>query len=140
MPVTTMAPIRIGHVLVCVYFGIDMFNHHSPSHKVLILCFFSLVSSWFLLDFTKMKLFEWYRSVPKISKISVKRYRIADVFPHAIFIYSGALYRKLIMVFLKILPPKTVGGKAVLIGDHIKAAKEGRRIPVWSASRRVRPK
>jgi hypothetical protein len=40
------------------------------------------------------------------------------------------LYRKLIAVFLKVLPPKTAGGRVILIGDHIKIAKEGRRMPV----------
>jgi hypothetical protein len=40
-----------------------------------------------------------------------------------------ALYRKLITVFLTILPPKTINGKVILIGDHIKVAKEGRRMP-----------
>jgi hypothetical protein len=39
------------------------------------------------------------------------------------------LYRKLITVFLKILPPKIIDGKVILIGDHIKIAKEGRRMP-----------
>jgi hypothetical protein len=40
-----------------------------------------------------------------------------------------ALYRKLITVFLKILPPKTIDGKVILVGDHIKISKEGRRMP-----------
>jgi hypothetical protein len=39
------------------------------------------------------------------------------------------LYRKLITVFLKILPPKTIDGKVILVGDHIKISKEGRRMP-----------
>jgi hypothetical protein len=39
------------------------------------------------------------------------------------------LYRKLITVFLKILPPKTIDGTVILIGDHIKIAKEGRGMP-----------
>jgi hypothetical protein len=41
----------------------------------------------------------------------------------------GALYRKLIAVFMNILPPKTIDGKVILIGDHIKISKEGRRVP-----------
>jgi hypothetical protein len=40
-----------------------------------------------------------------------------------------ALYRKLIIVYMKILPPKTIDGKVILAGDHIKIAKEGRRMP-----------
>ena len=40
-----------------------------------------------------------------------------------------SLYRKLIAVFMKILPPVTIDGKVILIGDHIKIAKEGRRMP-----------
>jgi hypothetical protein len=40
-----------------------------------------------------------------------------------------ALYRKLITVFLKILPPQTVSGRVVLVGDHVKIAKEGLRMP-----------
>jgi hypothetical protein len=40
-----------------------------------------------------------------------------------------ALYQKLIAVLPKILPPKTIDGKVILIGDHIKTAKEGRRMP-----------
>jgi hypothetical protein len=39
------------------------------------------------------------------------------------------LYRKLITVFLKILPPKTIDGRVILVGDHIKISKEGRRMP-----------
>jgi hypothetical protein len=39
------------------------------------------------------------------------------------------LYRKLIAIGMKILPPKTVDGKIILIGDHIKISKEGRRMP-----------
>ncbi|MHB9293453.1 hypothetical protein Holit_02575 [Hollandina sp. SP2] len=39
------------------------------------------------------------------------------------------LYRKLITVFLKMLPPKTVDGKVILAADHIKISKEGRRMP-----------
>jgi hypothetical protein len=39
------------------------------------------------------------------------------------------LYQKLITVFMKALPPKTVDGRVVLIGDHIKISKEGRRMP-----------
>jgi hypothetical protein len=39
------------------------------------------------------------------------------------------LYRKLITVCMKILPPKTIDGKVILIGDHIKISKEGRRMP-----------
>jgi hypothetical protein len=42
---------------------------------------------------------------------------------------SDGLYQKLITVFLKILPPKTVDGKVILVGDHIKISKEGRRMP-----------
>jgi hypothetical protein len=40
-----------------------------------------------------------------------------------------ALYRKLIAVCMKILPPQTINGKVILIGDHIKISKEGRRMP-----------
>jgi hypothetical protein len=40
-----------------------------------------------------------------------------------------SLYRKLITVFLKILPPETIDGKVILVGDHIKISKEGRRMP-----------
>jgi hypothetical protein len=39
------------------------------------------------------------------------------------------LYRKLIEVVLKILPPKTIDGRVILVGDHIKISKEGRRMP-----------
>jgi hypothetical protein len=39
------------------------------------------------------------------------------------------LYRKLITVLLKILPPKTIDGRVILVGDHIKISKEGRRMP-----------
>jgi hypothetical protein len=39
------------------------------------------------------------------------------------------LYRKLITVFMKILLPETVDGKVILVGDHIKISKEGRRMP-----------
>jgi hypothetical protein len=40
-----------------------------------------------------------------------------------------SLYRKLITVCMKILPPKTVDGRVILAGDHIKVSKEGRRMP-----------
>jgi hypothetical protein len=39
------------------------------------------------------------------------------------------LYRKLIAVCMKILPPKTVDGRVILVGDHIKTAKEGCGMP-----------
>jgi hypothetical protein len=39
------------------------------------------------------------------------------------------LYRKLIAICMKILPPQTVNGRVILIGDHIKISKEGRRMP-----------
>jgi hypothetical protein len=42
---------------------------------------------------------------------------------------SDSLYRKLITIVLKVLPPETIDGRVVLIGDHIKAAKERRRMP-----------
>ncbi|MDR1220412.1 MAG: hypothetical protein LBK73_12495 [Treponema sp.] len=40
-----------------------------------------------------------------------------------------SLYRKPIAVFLKTLPPETIDGKVILVGDHIKISKEGRRMP-----------
>ena len=40
-----------------------------------------------------------------------------------------SLYQKLITVFMKILPPKTIDGSVILVGDHIKVSKEGRRMP-----------
>jgi hypothetical protein len=40
-----------------------------------------------------------------------------------------ALYRKLIVVFAKALPPKIIDGRVVPSGDHIKISKEGRRMP-----------
>jgi hypothetical protein len=39
------------------------------------------------------------------------------------------LYRKLVTVFLKILPPKTVDGKVILAAGHIKISKEGCGMP-----------
>jgi hypothetical protein len=42
---------------------------------------------------------------------------------------SDDLYRKLIAVFMKVIPPKTINGKVILVADHIKRAKEGRRMP-----------
>jgi hypothetical protein len=39
------------------------------------------------------------------------------------------LYRKLITVFVKILPPKTIDGRVVPAGDQIKISKEGWRMP-----------
>jgi hypothetical protein len=36
-----------------------------------------------------------------------------------------SLYRKLITIFLKILPPKTIGGKVILVADRIKYQKKG---------------
>jgi hypothetical protein len=40
------------------------------------------------------------------------------------------LYQKLITVCMRILPRKTVNGRVILVRDHIKASKEGRRMPV----------
>ena len=42
---------------------------------------------------------------------------------------SAGLYRNLISVGMKILPPKTSDGKVILIGDHITLAKAGPRMP-----------
>jgi hypothetical protein len=44
------------------------------------------------------------------------------------------LYRKLTTVFLKILPPKTIDGRVILVGDHIKISKEERRMPAIERS------
>jgi hypothetical protein len=41
----------------------------------------------------------------------------------------NSLYQKLITVFMKILPPETVNGNVILVGDHIKISKEGRGMP-----------
>jgi hypothetical protein len=57
MPVTAMTPIRIRHTLECFYFGIYMFYHNPPSHKLFVICFFLFSQLMFLLGFTGMKLF-----------------------------------------------------------------------------------
>jgi hypothetical protein len=38
------------------------------------------------------------------------------------------LYRKLITVFLKVVPPKTIGGRVVLAGDSIKREFDGNKV------------
>jgi hypothetical protein len=40
-----------------------------------------------------------------------------------------SLYQKLITVCMRVLPPKTIDGKVILVGGHIKTSREGRRMP-----------
>jgi hypothetical protein len=68
-------------------------------------------------------------SVISALRMKGERYTSLLKFFHSGAFDSDALYRKLITVFLSILPPKTINGKVILIGDHIKIAKEGRGMP-----------
>jgi hypothetical protein len=68
-------------------------------------------------------------SVISALKMKPGRYTaLLKFFRSASFDIDG-LYRKLITVFMKIVPPKMVNGKVILVGDHIKISKEGRRMP-----------
>jgi hypothetical protein len=68
-------------------------------------------------------------SVISALRIKPERYTTLLKFFRSNSFDSDTLYRKLITVGMKILPPKTIDGKVILIGDHIKIAKEGRRMP-----------
>jgi hypothetical protein len=64
MPVAAMSTVWICHTLECFYLGIYMFNHHAPARKFFIICFLFFGQLMVLLDFTGMKLFEWYSFIP----------------------------------------------------------------------------
>jgi hypothetical protein len=92
MPVTAMTSIRICHALERFYFRIDMFYHNSPPRKRFIIC---LLLFGQLMAFTRFYRNEAVRMVffyPKIAKICVKRYRIADAFSYGVFIYLEIMF------------------------------------------------
>jgi hypothetical protein len=57
MAVTAVSPVKIRYAPECFYSGVDMFNHNTPLRKPPVIRLLLLVSLWFLLDFTGMKLF-----------------------------------------------------------------------------------
>jgi hypothetical protein len=68
-------------------------------------------------------------SVISALRLKPQRYTALLKFFRSSAFNIDTLYRKLITVFLKILPPQTVSGRVVLAGDHVKIAKEGLRRP-----------
>jgi hypothetical protein len=68
-------------------------------------------------------------SVISALRMEPKRYTTLLKFFRSNAFDLDALYQKLITVVLKILPPKTIDGKVILAGDHIKISKEGLRMP-----------
>jgi hypothetical protein len=68
-------------------------------------------------------------SVISVLRIKPERYTTLLKFFRSTSFDIDGLYQKLITVFLKILPPKTVDGRVILAGDHIKISKEGRGMP-----------
>jgi hypothetical protein len=62
-------------------------------------------------------------------RIEPKRYTTLLKFFRSNAFELDTVYRKLITVVLKVLPPKTIDGRVILVGDHIKISKEGRRMP-----------
>jgi hypothetical protein len=68
-------------------------------------------------------------SVISALRIKPKHYTTLLKFFRSTAFDIDCLYRKLITVCMNILPPKMVGGKVILVGDHIKISKEGRRMP-----------
>jgi hypothetical protein len=87
MPITTMTPIRIRHALECFYFGIDMFNHNPSPGKLLIICFFPLGQLMIFAGLHRNETVWMVFRYPKVSQISVKRYRFADAFSSGVFIH-----------------------------------------------------
>jgi hypothetical protein len=68
-------------------------------------------------------------SVVSALRIKPERYTTLLKFFRSNAFDIDSLYQKLITVFMKILPPKTIDGSVILVGDHIKVSKEGRRMP-----------
>ena len=68
-------------------------------------------------------------SVISALRINPKHYTTLLKFFRSSSFDIDRLYQKLITVCMKILPPKTIDGRVVLVGDHIKISKEGRRMP-----------
>jgi hypothetical protein len=68
-------------------------------------------------------------SVISVLRMNPQRYTTLLKFFRSTSFDIDRLYQKLISIVMTILPPKTVGGRVVLVGDHIKLSKEGRRMP-----------
>ena len=87
MPIAVMPPVRICHALKCFYFGIDMLNDNPSPRKFFVIRFFPFGQ---LMVFTRLYRNEAGRMIelyPKVSKISVNRYRIADSTPDTVLKY-----------------------------------------------------
>jgi hypothetical protein len=101
MPITAITPIRIGHALERFYFGIDMLNDNPPPRKFFIIRFFPAGQ---LMVFAYLY---WYETVwmelfyPKVSTISVKRYRIAQRTPDAVLIHLEVMLAAFGLVCVK---------------------------------------
>ena len=87
MTVVEMPPVRIWHTSKCFYPAVDMFNDSAPARKPLVVCLF---------PFSQLMVFTWlYRDktvcavcfYPLVSKISIKRNRLADAISNGVFIY-----------------------------------------------------
>jgi hypothetical protein len=68
-------------------------------------------------------------SVISVLRMEPSRYTTLLKFFRSTSFEVESLYRKLITVCMKVLPPETVNGKVILVGDHTKISKEGCRMP-----------
>jgi hypothetical protein len=92
MPVTVMTTIWICHALERFYFPVYMFNHNPPARQSFIISLFPPPQ---LMVFTRLYRYEAVCMVcfyPKVSGVSVKRYRTADAFPYGVFIYLEIMF------------------------------------------------
>jgi hypothetical protein len=95
-----MTTIWVCHALECFYFPIYMFNHNTPPRKLFSICLLFCVQ---LRVFTRLYRNEAVCVVcfyPKVSKIGVKRYRIADAFSYCFFIYLEIMFAALGFLYI----------------------------------------
>jgi hypothetical protein len=85
MPVAAMTPIRICHALESFYFGIDMFNDNPSPRKRFVIRFFFVGQLMMFARFDRNAAVRMEALYPQVSQIRVKRHRIADRTPDAVF-------------------------------------------------------
>jgi hypothetical protein len=92
MPVAAMSPVRIRHAFECFYLGIDMFYDNTPPRKLPIIRFFFFAQVMLLTCLYRYETVRMVLGYPLVSKIGIKRYRIADAFPYGVFIYLEIMF------------------------------------------------
>jgi hypothetical protein len=69
-----------------------MFNHHRPARKLFVICFLPFAQVMLLACLCLNETVCMICFYPKIPKISVKRYRIADICSPSVFIYLEIMF------------------------------------------------